>query len=56
MKINDCVNNETLTINDYMSAYREAKSRMDWYAKKGIETIKVMDGDTIIIRRKNNGK
>lgn len=52
MKIIDKVNNSIATINDYMSAYREVRSRMNWYAKKGIETIKVVNGDTITIRRK----
>ena len=31
MKINDNITGELLTINDYMSAYREAKSRVKFH-------------------------
>ena len=53
MKIIDKVINEIATFNDDMDAYREARSRVQWYKKQGIET-EIVDAnlETIEIRRK----
>lgn len=50
MKIIDYITNEILTINDYMDAIREAKSRVKYYKSENIEYK--IKGDTITIRRK----
>lgn len=51
MNIRDEITHELLTIEDYMSAFREVKSRMNWYKKQNIGTIKIIESDIIVIRR-----